>query len=80
MSRLELFDPNHSEENRPVHQVLLALAIALLIALYAYAMHNDAQGKTINEHHWGKPTTAQQQAYREEARDQLRLAQIGARP
>ena len=80
MSRLELFDPNHSEENRPAHQVLLALAIALLIALYAYAMHNDAQGKTINEHHWGKPTTAQQQAYREEARDQLRLAQIGARP
>ena len=80
MSRLELFDPDHSEENRPAHQVLLALAIALLIALYAYAMHNDAQGKTINEHHWGKPTTAQQQAYREEARDQLRLAQIGARP
>ena len=80
MSRLELFDPNHSEENRPAHQVLLALAIALLIALYAYAMHNDAQGKSINEHHWGKPTTAQQQAYREDARDQLRLAQIGARP
>ena len=80
MSRLELFDPNHSEENRPAHQVLLALAIALLIAIYAYAMHNDAQGKTINEHHWGKPTTAQQQAFREEARDQLRLAQIGARP
>lgn len=80
MSRFELFDPDRRDENRPVHQVLLALAIALLIALYAYAMHNDAQGKTINEHHWGKPTTAQQQAYREEARDQLRLAQIGARP
>ena len=80
MSRFELFDPDHSEENRFAHSILLALAIALLIAIYAYAMHNDAQGKTINEHHWGKPTTAQQQAFREEARDQLRLAQIGARP
>ena len=80
MSRFELFDPDRRDENRPAHQVLLALDIALLIAIYAYAMHNDAQGKTINEHHWGKPTTAQQQAFREEARDQLRLAQIGARP
>ena len=80
MSRFELFDPDRRDENRLAHQVLLALAVALLIALYAYVMHNDAQGKTINEHHWGKPTTAQQQAFREEARDQLRLAQIGARP
>ena len=80
MSRFELFDPDRRDENRPAPQVLLALAVALLIALYAYVMHNDAQGKTINEHHWGKPTTAQQQAFREEARDQLRLAQIGARP
>ena len=80
MSRFELFDPDRRDENRFAHYVLLALAVALLIAIYAYAMHNDAQGKTINEHHWGKPTTAQQQAFREEARDQLRLAQIGARP
>ena len=80
MSRLELFDPDRRKENRPAHQVLLALAVALLIALYAYVMHNDAQSKVINEHLWGKPSAAQQQAYREEARDQLRLAQIGARP
>ena len=80
MSRFELFDPDHRDENRPAHQVLLALAIVLLIAIYAYVMHNDAQGKTINEHHWGKPNTTQQQTYREEARDQLRLAQIGGRP
>ena len=80
MSRFELFDPDHNEENRLAHYTLLALAIVLLIAIYAYAMHNDAQGKTINEHHWGKPTTVQQQAYREEAREQMRLAQIGTRP
>lgn len=80
MSRLDLFDPHHRDENRFAHSVLLALAITLLIALYAYAMHNDAQGKTINEHHWGKPSIAQQQAFREDAREQLHLAQIGARP
>lgn len=74
MNRLDLFDPDHHDENRLAHSVLLALAITLLIALYAYAMHNDAQGKTINEHHWGKPSLSQQQAFREEAREQLRLA------
>ena len=80
MSRFELFDPDHNKENRFAHSILLALAVALLIALYAYVMHNDAQSKVINEHLWGKPSAAQQQAYREEASDQLRLAQIGARP
>ena len=74
MSRLELFDPDHSEENRFAHHVLLALGIALLIALYAWAMNADAQDKTINEHHWGKPSLSQQQAFREDAREQLRLA------
>ena len=37
MSRLDLFDPDHHEENRLAHWVLLALAITLLIALYACA-------------------------------------------
>ena len=74
MSRLDLFDPDHHDENHLAHSVLLALAITLLIALYAYAMHNDAQGKTINEHYWGKPSATQQQAFREDEREQLRLA------
>ena len=74
MSHYDLFDPDHNNENRFAHSVLLALAIALLIALYAWVMNADAQDKTINEHHWGKPSLSQQQAYREDAREQLRLA------
>ena len=74
MSRLDLFDPDHHDEHRFAHSVLLALAITLLIALYAWAMNADAQDKTINEHHWGKPSLSQQQAFREDAREQLRLA------
>ena len=74
MNRLDLFDPDHHDEHRFAHSVLLALAITLLIALYAWAMNADAQDKTINEHHWGKPSLSQQQAFREDAREQLRLA------
>lgn len=74
MSRLDLFDPDNHDEHRFAHSVLLALAITLLIALYAWAMNADAQDKTINEHHWGKPSLSQQQAFREDAREQLRLA------
>ena len=70
MSRFELFQP----ENRRLQNLLLALAVALLVALYAWMMHDDAQAKIINEHHWGKPSITQQQAFREEAREQLRLA------
>ena len=34
MSRFELFDPDRRNENRPAHQVLLALAIALMFVTF----------------------------------------------
>mgnify|MGYP003590931148 CR=1 FL=1 len=80
MSHSDLFDHDYADKNRFAHWTLLALAIALMVALYAWMMHEDAQSKTTNEHHWGKPSITQQQSFREDAREQLRLTQLGARP
>ena len=65
--------------NSKIQNLVLALALASLIGVYAWVMHDDAQNQIIEEHHWGKPSTEQQQNFREHAREQLALGRIATK-
>ena len=63
-------------ENRLKQRLLGAILAALLIGLIALMQNSDERANQPDEHHWGKPSIEQQQRYREDAREQLRLSAI----